>query len=102
MYCLHPLSLPPPCLTQEAYVALLSSEVAEVQLDCLHRLIGTLCAAPGGLELLCRLPFAHNMLVRSIVRAHGQSMLCTDMPSMLVRGPQGAAPALSRSVHCPP
>lgn len=57
-----PLSLPfvP---TQEAYVALLSNEVTEVQLDCLHRLVAGLCAAPGGVELLCRLPFAQNLPV---------------------------------------
>ncbi|EFN52609.1 hypothetical protein CHLNCDRAFT_138668 [Chlorella variabilis] len=50
---------------EEAYVALLSNEVAEVQLDCLHRLVACLCAAPRGVELLCRLPFAQNLaLVR--------------------------------------
>ena len=61
------LSAPPlpacPHTAQEAYVALLSNEVSEVQLDCLHRLIAGLCAAEGGVELLCRLPFAHNFLV---------------------------------------
>ncbi|KAL4420612.1 hypothetical protein ABPG75_010268 [Micractinium tetrahymenae] len=50
---------------EEAYAALLSNEVPEVQLDCLHRLVAGLCAAPGGVELLCRLPFAQNLpLVR--------------------------------------
>lgn len=54
---------------QEAYVALLSNEVTEVQLDCLHRLVAGLCAAPGGLELLCRLPFAQNLPVRGCAEA---------------------------------
>ena len=49
--------------SEEAYVALLSNEVAEVQVDCLHRLVAGLCSADGGLELLCRLPFAQNLLV---------------------------------------
>ncbi|KAL4855567.1 Nuclear pore complex protein NUP160 [Chlorella vulgaris] len=48
---------------EEAYVVLLSIEVADLQLDCMQRLVSGLCAAPGGLELLCRLPFAHNLAV---------------------------------------
>ena len=51
-------------LLQEAYVAVLSIEAADVQVDCLHRLIAGLCAAEGGVELLCRLPWAHNLMVR--------------------------------------
>lgn len=42
---------------------LLSIEVADLQLDCMQRLVSGLCTAPGGLELLCRLPFAHNLAV---------------------------------------
>lgn len=45
-------------------MAVLSIEAADVQVDCLHRLIAGLCAADGGVELLCRLPWAHNLLVR--------------------------------------
>lgn len=45
-------------------MAVLSIEAADVQVDCLHRLIAGLCAANGGVELLCRLPWAHNLLVR--------------------------------------
>ncbi|PRW20989.1 kinase [Chlorella sorokiniana] len=48
---------------EEAYVAVLSIEAADVQVDCLHRLIAGLCAAEGGVELLCRLPWAHNLLL---------------------------------------
>lgn len=50
---------------QEAYVAVLSIAAADLQLDCLHRLVAGLCsgAAPGGVQLLCRLPFTGNMLV---------------------------------------
>lgn len=46
-------------------MAVLSIEAADVQVDCLHRLIAGLCAAEGGVELLCRLPWAHNLLVRA-------------------------------------
>ena len=46
-------------------MALLSIEAADVQVDCLHRLVAGLCAAQqgSGVELLCRLPWAHNLLV---------------------------------------
>ena len=59
---------------QEAYVAVLSIEAADVQVDCLHRLIAGLCAADGGVELLCRLPWAHNLLVRLSLHAWQTNM----------------------------
>lgn len=48
-------------------MAVLSIASADIQLDCLHRLVAGLCsgAAPRGVQLLCRLPFTGNMLVRA-------------------------------------
>jgi hypothetical protein len=47
---------------EAAYAALLGSQVGEVQVDCVRRLVHALCAARR-VDLLCRLPFAHTMLV---------------------------------------
>lgn len=49
-------------------MAVLSIEAAELQLDCLHRLLARLCGNAAGVRLLCRLPWAHNMLVRWLAR----------------------------------
>ena len=49
-------------LLQEAYAAMLSNTVAEVQLDCMQRLVHSLCNA-GRVQLLCALPFSANLLV---------------------------------------
>lgn len=64
-------------------MAVLSVEVAEVQVDCLHRLLGALCAAPRGVELLCRLPFAQNLAVRR----GGEACCCRE--GVLVAGEAG-------------
>ena len=51
---------------QEAYMLMLSINAADAQLDCLGALVARLCSGvPRGVQLLCRLPWAHNMLVRS-------------------------------------
>lgn len=50
------------CGLQEAYTALLSNQVSEVQLDCVHQLVNVLCTR-GEVALLCRLPFAHTLLL---------------------------------------
>jgi len=47
---------------EAAYAALLGNQVAELQVDCVKLLINEL-SARGQVELLCRLPFAHTMLV---------------------------------------
>lgn len=47
---------------QEAYTAMLSGTVADVQLDCMQRLVHSLCNA-GQLRLLCALPFSNTLLV---------------------------------------
>ena len=41
---------------------MLSNTVAEVQLDCMQRLVHSLCNA-GRVQLLCVLPFSANLLV---------------------------------------
>ncbi|GAB4820336.1 hypothetical protein N2152v2_007382 [Parachlorella kessleri] len=48
---------------EEAYAAMLSNTVAEVQLDCMQRLVHSLCNA-GRVQLLCALPFSANLLVQ--------------------------------------
>ena len=48
-----------------AYATALANPVPEVQIDCIQRLVHALCGAEeGGTTLLCRLPFAQNVLVR--------------------------------------
>lgn len=105
-------------------MALLSIEAADVQLDCLHRLVAGLCAAPeDGVELLCRLPWAHNLLVGAgggwwLVRAGGggwvlaAALLCCNAGVHAPLRPAGrrhgsgaaTAPASARPslLACPP
>lgn len=44
---------------------MLSNIVPEVQLDCMQRLVHSLCNA-GRVELLCALPFSATLLVRPL------------------------------------
>jgi len=46
----------------EAFAALLGNDVAEQQVDCVHRLVKELCDK-GEIGVLCSLPFANNSLV---------------------------------------
>jgi len=47
---------------EEAYSALLSIEVADDQVDCVHKLVNTMVER-GEIAALCTLPFAHTSLV---------------------------------------
>lgn len=55
---------------QEAYAAMLSNPVPEVQLDCMQRLVHSLCNADR-VQLLCALPFSATLLVREGVGGVG-------------------------------
>ena len=47
---------------QEAYSAVLATQVAEVQVDCLKQLVHVLCSQ-GEIDVLCRLPYDQGLMV---------------------------------------
>ncbi|KAG7671196.1 hypothetical protein KSW81_003334 [Nannochloris sp. 'desiccata'] len=55
-FCLHSGEF------EEAYSALLGNELAEVQVDCVHKLVNSMVQR-GEIAALCALPFAHTSLV---------------------------------------
>jgi hypothetical protein len=66
---------------------MLANTVAEVQLDCMQRLVHSLCNA-GRIQLLCALPFSANLLVRriSVAAWPPSSSLPPTRPGSLVWG----------------